>query len=330
MTEKERNNRLAEAMKDVRKKFGEKAVRSGRSARSDRRYLSTGSLGLDRVLGGGYVRGRTYELFGEESTGKTTLALTAIAQVQKAGGSAVYIDNERAIDWDYAERLGVDLDHEGFAFVESSSAEESLEIVRTFTEAGVDLIVCDTVAAMATRAEIKGEIGDAHVGQLARLMSQAMRILTSEVKGHDVVLLFLNQVREKIGVMWGETETTPGGRALKFYSSGRLAVSAGKRIKSGDDVVGRWCRVMVKKSKTSAPFQTVQFPIIFGLGIDRLREVLTAAVDVGIVTKKKGSGWYRWGKEKWCGEAGFAKLVEEQPEVLEELWRAVVDGIADA
>ena len=316
--------RIDEALKEVRKKFGPDAARRGSKARAERQFIQTGALALDRVLGGGYIRGRTYELYGDESTGKTTLACSAIERVQAADGVAAYIDVERAIDWDYVEALGVNTDD--LIFLEPKTAEDGLEMVRDLVLKGVDLVCCDTVAALASRAEKKGDIGDAHVGILPRLMSQAMKIVTSDVKDAGSVLLFLNQVREKVGVMWGEKETTPGGKALKFYSSGRLQVSPGTLIKRGKGTskersIGRWVRVFIKKSKTSVPLQTVRFPLIFGEGIDRGREIFLVAKDAGLLTKK--GKWYAWEDRKWNGEPGFLKAVKKDPGLIDEIRAAL-------
>lgn len=316
----DRQRRLEAASADVQKRFGDRASRIGTQAAASLEYVETGSIALDAALGGGFIRGRIYELFGMESVGKSTLAWTAAGRCQANGGLVAFIDLERSTDWEYIKRLGVD--HDLMLYDEPDDAESALETVRSHVQHGIDLIIIDTVAALAPSAELKGEMGDIQMGLQARLMSKAMRMLTSEVKKTEVVVLFVNQVREKIGMVWGDPETTPGGRALKFYSSGRIRMRPGESIKEGDKVVGRWVKAYLKKSKQSVPLQTVQFPIVFGEGIDSALEVLDEAVTSGVIDRKK-QGWLHWGDLKWRGVAAFRKAAAEDADLIPKIRKEV-------
>ncbi|MDX2269683.1 MAG: recombinase RecA [Bryobacter sp.] len=258
--------------------------------------IPTGSLQLDHALGcGGFARGRIVEVYGPESSGKTTLALHAIAEVQKQGGLAAFIDVEHALDPTYAQRLGVDLDR--LLFTQPDFGEQALEVANAMIATGeIDLVVVDSVAALVPKAELDGDMGDSFVGLHARLMSQAMRKLIAAAAHHNCCLLFINQIREKIGVMFGSPETTTGGRALKFYASQRLEVRRTGQVKEGDEVRGNKVKVKVVKNKLSAPFREVEFEIRFGQGIDRWGEIVDAAAEHGVVTRS--GSWFSFAQER--------------------------------
>ena len=311
---------LEEVMKTIKKEFGEMAIlRLGDAADKSVEVIPTGSLALDLALGvGGLPRGRIVECYGHESSGKTTLALHVVANAQKAGGTAAFVDAEHALDPGYARKIGVDLDN--LIVSQPNSGEEALTICEQLVKSGaVDVVVVDSVAALTPQAEIDGEIGDAHVGLQARLMSQAMRKLTGTLAQTNTLCIFTNQVREKIGVMFGNPETTPGGKALKFYASCRLQVQRIGAIKTKDgQVVGNRTRVKVVKNKVAAPFTEAEFDILYASGISREGSILDAALNRGIV-EKRGS-WLAYGDRQLAqGSLAAIEYLKEHPEVAEEI-----------
>ena len=311
---------LDEALKAIRKEFGEMSVlRLGEKPGKPVEAISTGCLALDLALGvGGLPRGRIVECYGHESSGKTTLALHVVANAQKAGGVAAFIDAEHALDPGYAKKIGVDLD--GLVVSQPNSGEEALTICEQLVRSGaVDVVVVDSVAALTPQAEIDGEMGDAHVGLQARLMSQAMRKLTASLAQMNTLCIFTNQVREKIGVMFGSPETTPGGKALKFYASCRLQVQRIGAIKDkAGAVVGNRTRVKVVKNKVAAPFAEAEFDILYACGISREGSILDAALARGIV-ERRGS-WLAYGERQLAqGQLAAIEFLKENPELAEEI-----------
>lgn len=314
----EKKKALDTAIQYIEKKFGKGAImKLGANEKLDIEAIPTGSMTLDLALGiGGIPRGRIIELYGPESSGKTTVALHCIAETQKLGGEVAFIDVEHALDPNYAKKLGVDID--SMLVSQPDSGEQALEIAEALARSGaIDCIVIDSVAAMVTKAEIDGEMGDTHVGQLARLMSQAMRKLTSVLAKSNCAAIFINQIREKIGVMYGNPETTPGGRALKFYASVRMDVRKGEAIKDGSEIVGNRTRVKIVKNKVAPPFKECEFDIMYGEGISRTGEVLDLAVDLGIA--KKGGAWFSYGDTKLGqGRDNAKQFLKEHPDVMKE------------
>ncbi|ATB45858.1 recombinase RecA [Corallococcus macrosporus] len=311
---------VAAAVASIEKQFGRGSVMTlGGEAREQKvAVIPTGSVGVDRALGvGGYPRGRVVEVFGNESSGKTTLTLHAIAQVQAAGGVAAFIDAEHALDVSYARKLGVRV--EELLVSQPDTGEQALEITEHLVRSGaVDLIVVDSVAALVPRAEIEGEMGDAHMGVQARLMSQALRKLTGAVSRSGTCIIFINQIRMKIGVMFGNPETTTGGNALKFYASVRMEIRRTGNIKDGDAVVGSRARVKVVKNKVAPPFQEAEFDLMYGSGIHRVGEVLDLGVATGLI-EKSGSHFSLRGERIGQGRERAAEWLREHPEVLESL-----------
>ncbi len=315
----EKQKALEMAIAQIEKTYGAGAVmRLGQTKSLDVEAIPTGSMTLDMALGiGGVPRGRIVEVYGPESSGKTTVALHVVAEAQKMGGNAAFIDVEHALDPVYASALGVDIDN--LLVSQPDSGEQALEIAEALVRSGaIDILVLDSVAAMTTKAEIDGEMGDLHVGQLARLMSQAMRKLTSVISKSNCVAIFINQVREKIGVMYGNPETTPGGRALKFYSSVRIEVRKGETLKSGTDVIGARTKCKVVKNKVAPPFKECEFDIMYGQGISRVGEVLDLAVELDIV--KKGGAWFSYNDTKLGqGRDNVKELLKNSPDLMLEI-----------
>jgi len=315
----EKQKALEMAIAQIEKTYGAGAVmKLGQTKSLDVEAIPTGSMTLDMALGiGGVPRGRIVEIYGPESSGKTTVALHVVAEAQKAGGNAAFIDVEHALDPVYASALGVDIDN--LLVSQPDSGEQALEIAEALVRSGaIDIIVLDSVAAMVTKAEIDGEMGDLHVGQLARLMSQAMRKLTSVISKSNCVAVFINQVREKIGVMYGNPETTPGGRALKFYSSVRIEVRKGETIKSGTEVLGARTRCKVVKNKVAPPFKECEFDIMYGQGISRVGEVLDLAVELEVI--KKGGAWFSYNDTKLGqGRDNVKEVLKNDPDLMLEI-----------
>jgi recombination protein RecA len=286
----------------------------------------TGSLSLDLALGGGIPKGRVIEIYGPESSGKTTLTLHAIAEVQKSGGTAAFIDAENALDPAYAKRVGVDI--ENLLISQPDNGEQALEIVETLVRSNaVDLIVVDSVAALVPRAEIEGDMGDSHMGLQARLMSQALRKLTGIISRSKATVIFINQIRMKIGVMFGNPETTTGGNALKFYASVRMDIRRIAQIKQGEDVIGNRTRVKVVKNKIAPPFRQAEFDIMYNQGISLSGDVLDLAVNHEIV--EKSGAWFSYGGQKiGQGREGAKKYLEENPKILKEIEKKVTEAAA--
>ncbi len=310
---------LQRAIAQIKKTYGEGSVmRLGEDRAMEVDSIPTGSMLLDLALGvGGVPKGRIVELYGPESSGKTTVALHIIAEAQKKGGEVAFIDVEHALDPVYAKALGVDIDN--LLVSQPDSGEQALEIAEMLVRSGgIDVLVVDSVAALTTKAEIEGDMGDTHVGQLARLMSQAMRKLTAVVSKTNCVAIFINQVREKIGVMYGNPETTPGGRALKFYSSVRMEVRKGELIKSGSEIIGAKTKVKITKNKVAPPFKECEFDLIYGKGISRTGEVLDLAVNLDII--KKSGSWFSYGDQKLGqGRDKVKEMLEKDPGFMKEV-----------
>ena len=326
--DEEKIKALKTAMDQIEKKFGKGAVmRLGENASMNVEHIKTGSLMLDIALGiGGIPKGRIVEIYGPESSGKTTVALHCVAEAQKAGGTAAFIDVEHALDPVYAEKLGVDID--ALLVSQPDSGEQALEIAEALVRSGaIDLLVVDSVAALVTKAEIDGEMGDSHVGQLARLMSQAMRKLAGALSKTGCAAIFINQLREKIGVMYGNPETTPGGRALKFYSSVRIDVRKGEAIKDGAEIIGNNTRVKIVKNKVAPPFKTAEFDILYGKGICHTGEIIDAGVELGII--KKSGAWFYYGETRLGQGRDKAKqLFEDNPELAAEIEEKIMSVIS--
>jgi len=292
----------------------------------DIEVIPSGSLGLDLALGvGGYPRGRVVEIFGPESSGKTTLALHAMAEAQKAGGIAAFIDAEHAFDRFYASNLGVDIDN--LIISQPDYGEQALEIADNLISSGaVDIVVIDSVAALTPKSEIEGEMGDSKMGLHARLMSQALRKLTGTINKTNCTVIFINQLREKIGVMFGNPETTTGGNALKFYASIRLDIRRRTQIKDGDKVLGNRAKVKVVKNKVAPPFQTTEFDIMYGLGVSKVGEILDLGVEYEII--KKSGSWFSYGDTKLGqGRDAVKSLIGDNPELAEELEGKIIEVI---
>ncbi|MGB0916744.1 MAG: recombinase RecA [Flavobacteriales bacterium] len=323
----EKKKALQMAMDKLEKAHGKGAImRMGDTAVEDVDVIPTGSIGLDVALGiGGFPKGRIVEIYGPESSGKTTLAIHAIAEAQKKGGIAAMIDAEHAFDRFYAEKLGVDIDN--LLISQPDNGEQALEITENLIRSGaIDIIVIDSVAALTPRAEIEGEMGDSKMGLQARLMSQALRKLTGTISKTGCVCIFINQLREKIGVMFGNPETTTGGNALKFYSSVRLDIRRAGQIKSGDAIIGGRARVKVVKNKVAPPFRKAEFDIMYGQGISKVGEIIDLGVDHGIV--KKSGSWFSYGETRLGqGRDAVKELLLDNPELSEELEGLIKDAI---
>ena len=318
---------LDETLKQIEKLYGKGAVmRLGERESVDVDAIPTGSLLLDEAIGvGGYPKGRIIEIFGPESSGKTTLALHAIAECQKMGGRAAFIDAEHAIDPIYAKNLGVDINE--LILSQPDNGEQALEIVEMLANSGgISLIIVDSVAALVPQAELDGEMGDSSVGLQARLMSKAMRKIAGILNKKECAVIFINQLREKVGVMYGNPETTSGGRALKFYASVRIDIRRTEAIKQGSDIVGNTCRVKIVKNKVSPPFKQCEIDIIYGQGISKQAEVLDRAVELGIV--KKSGSWFEYNGNKIAQGRDSAKTyLKENEDVFEELLAKVKSGV---
>ena len=317
---------LDTALKKIEKNFGKGAImRMGDAAQTTISTISSGSLALDDALGvGGYPRGRIVEIYGPESSGKTTVALHAVAEVQKQGGTAAYIDAENALDPVYAEHLGVNIDD--LLLSQPDTGEQGLEIADALVSSGaVDILVVDSVAALVPRAEIEGEMGDAHVGLQARLMSQALRKLSGTLNKTKTIALFINQIREKVGVMFGNPHTTPGGRALKFYATIRLEVRRAEQIKEGTNIIGNRVRIKVVKNKVAPPFKRAEVDIMYGQGISQTGEIVDMAAEKDIV--KKSGSWYSYGDDRiGQGRENAKKYLDEHPDVMTEIRQKVRDA----
>jgi recombination protein RecA len=311
---------LSAALSQIEKQFGKGAVmRMGDvSAVRDVDAVSTGSLGLDVALGiGGLPRGRVIEIYGPESSGKTTLTLQVIAEAQKAGGTAAFVDAEHALDPSYAEKLGVDVDE--LLVSQPDTGEQALEITDMLVRSGsIDVVVVDSVAALTPKAEIEGDMGDSHMGLQARLMSQALRKLTGNIKRSNTMVIFINQIRMKIGVMFGNPETTTGGNALKFYSSVRMDIRRIGAIKKGDEIIGNETRVKVVKNKMAPPFKQAEFQILYGVGISREGEIIDMGVKQGFVDK--AGAWYSYNGERiGQGKENVREFLKQNPDIAAEI-----------
>lgn len=319
MVSDEKQKALDQAMKKIEKNFGKGSImKMGEQADTQVKSVPSGSLGLDVALGiGGYPRGRIVEVYGPESSGKTTVALHAIAAVQAEGGTAAFIDAEHALDPKYARALGVDIDE--LLLSQPDTGEQALEIADALVSSGaIDMIVVDSVAALVPRAEIDGEMGDSHVGLQARLMSQALRKLSGSINKTKTIAMFINQIREKVGVMFGNPETTPGGRALKFYSSVRLEVRRSESIKDGKDLTGNRTKIKVVKNKVAPPFKVAIVDIMYGKGISQVGEIVDMGAEVDIIDK--AGAWYSYdGERLGQGRENAKEFLEENPDIRKEI-----------
>ncbi len=318
---------LQAAMDRIEKNFGKGAImKLGDDNIQEIEVIPTGSIGLNAALGvGGYPRGRVIEIYGPESSGKTTLAIHAIAEVQKTGGIAAIIDAEHAFDRFYAQKLGVDVNN--LLIAQPDNGEQALEIAeQLISSAAVDLVIVDSVAALTPKAEIEGEMGDNKVGLQARLMSQALRKLTATISKTNTTCIFINQLREKIGVMFGNPETTTGGNALKFYASVRIDIRRTSQLKDGDEVIGNQTRVKIVKNKVAPPFRKAEFDIMFGEGISKVGEIIDLGVEHGII--KKAGSWFSYGETKLAqGRDAVKQLLADNPELAEELEAKIMEAL---
>ena len=325
--EVDKSKQLDSALGQIERQFGSGTVmRMGEKRNEKIPAIPTGSLGLDIALGiGGLPRGRIVEIYGPESSGKTTLTLEVIAQCQKMGGTAAFIDAEHALDPIYAGKLGVNVDE--LLVSQPDTGEQALEVADIMVASGgIDILVIDSVAALVPKAEIEGEMGDHHVGLQARLMSQALRKITGNVQKSDTLVIFINQIRHKIGVMFGSPETTAGGNALKFYSSVRMDIRRIGTVKDGDEAVGNETRVKVVKNKVSPPFKQAEFQILYNKGINRLGELIDKGADLEII--EKAGAWYSYNGEKiGQGKANSIEFLEQNPKLLKTIEKQVIDAI---
>ncbi len=327
--QQEKLKALQAAMSKIEKDYGKGSImRMGDEQVEHVDVIPTGSISLNAALGvGGYPKGRIIEIYGPESSGKTTLAIHAIAEAQKAGGIAAFIDAEHAFDRFYAEKLGVDIDN--LYISQPDNGEQALEIAdQLIRSSAIDIIVIDSVAALTPKKEIEGDMGDSAVGLQARLMSQALRKLTSTISKTNTTCIFINQLREKIGVMFGNPETTTGGNALKFYASVRLDIRRVTSIKDGDNVIGNQVRVKIVKNKVAPPFRKAEFEITFGEGISKIGEIVDLGVEYGII--KKSGSWFSYGESKLAqGRDAVKELLKDNPELCDELEQKIMSAIAD-
>ena len=327
--QQEKLKALQAAMSKIEKDFGKGSImKLGDEQIENVEVIPTGSIALNAALGvGGYPKGRIIEIFGPESSGKTTLAIHAIAEAQKAGGIAAFIDAEHAFDRFYAANLGVDIDN--LYISQPDNGEQALEIAdQLIRSSAVDIIVIDSVAALTPKKEIEGDMGDSAVGLQARLMSQALRKLTSTISKTNTTCIFINQLREKIGVMFGNPETTTGGNALKFYASVRLDIRRVTSIKDGDNVIGNQVRVKIVKNKVAPPFRKAEFEITFGEGISKIGEIVDLGVEYGII--KKSGSWFSYGDARLAqGRDAVKELLKDNPELCEELEAKIMEAIKD-
>lgn len=325
MSKDKRDQALDAALKQIEKQYGKGSVmKMGDEPSKQIEAISSGSIALDIALGvGGYPKGRVIEIYGPESSGKTTMALHAIAESQKAGGNVAFIDAEHALDVNYAEKLGVDVDN--LILSQPDTGEQALEIAEALIRSGaIDTIVVDSVAALVPEAEITGEMGDSHVGLQARLMSQAMRKMSGIISKTNATIIFINQIREKIGVMFGNPETTTGGRALKFYSTIRLDVRRGEQIKKGTELLGNKMNIRVVKNKVAPPFKLVSIELIYGEGISKSAELVDLASDLDII--KKSGSWYSYGEDRiGQGKENAKQFLEDNPEIYEDVLKQVLE-----
>ncbi|OAH53826.1 MULTISPECIES: recombinase RecA [Bacillaceae] len=315
----DRQAALDMALKQIEKQFGKGSImKLGEQAERRISTIPSGSLALDAALGvGGYPRGRVVEIYGPESSGKTTVALHAIAEVQAKGGQAAFIDAEHALDPVYAQKLGVNIDE--LLLSQPDTGEQALEIAEALVRSGaVDIIVIDSVAALVPKAEIEGEMGDSHVGLQARLMSQALRKLSGAINKSNTIAIFINQIREKVGIMFGNPEVTPGGRALKFYSSVRLEVRRAEALKQGNDIVGNKTKIKIVKNKVAPPFRVAEVDIMYGEGISREGEIIDLGSDEDII--QKSGAWYSYNEERLGqGRENAKQFLKENPELRHEI-----------
>lgn len=326
MAKDEKKAALELALKKIEKNYGKGAImRMGEKVDTQISTVSSGSIALDTALGvGGFPRGRIVEIYGPESSGKTTVALHAVAEVQKMGGTAAYIDAENAMDPAYASALGVNIDD--LLLSQPDTGEQGLEIADALVTSGaVDILVVDSVAALVPRAEIEGEMGDAHVGLQARLMSQALRKLSGSINKTKTIALFINQIREKVGVMFGNPEVTPGGRALKFYATIRLEVRRSEQIKNGTDVIGNRTKIKVVKNKVAPPFKVAEVDIMYGKGISQTGELVDMAAEKDIINK--AGAWYSYGDDRiGQGRENAKQYLADNPEIFAEIKQKVRDA----
>lgn len=331
MADKKANDKKAaldSALKQIEKQFGAGAVmRLGENTHLKVDAISTGSLTLDLATGiGGLPRGRIIEIYGPESSGKTTLALHCVAEAQKQGGEAAFIDAEHALDPTYAKALGVDVD--SLLVAQPDNGEQALEITEQLVRSGaIDIIVVDSVAALVPRSEMEGDMGDSHVGLHARLMSQALRKLTGAINKSNCIIIFINQLREKVGVIYGNPEVTTGGRALKFYSSMRIDVRKVEQLKAtGNEFIGSRTRAKIVKNKVAPPFKQAEFDILYGTGIDKIGEIADLSVTLGIVNKS--GSWFTYGENRFQGKDKLKELIKNNPDIQKELEKQIVDALA--